>query len=91
MEAFTNTTAIVALAAIGDKPQIATFIMAATYGDFISVMSGATVGEMLAITPAWKNNRTMDTYNVDKPSCSRRVCCHGDLDKYLWTGVVARV
>ena len=40
------------LAELGDKSQIATLIMAAKYGDFMSVMSGATIGEMLAITPA---------------------------------------
>lgn len=40
------------LAELGDKSQIATLIMAAKYGDFVSVMSGATMGEMLAITPA---------------------------------------
>ena len=40
------------LAELGDKSQIATLIMAAKYGDFIRVMSGATIGEMLAITPA---------------------------------------
>lgn len=40
------------VAELGDKSQIATLIMAAKYGDFISVMSGATMGEMLAIMPA---------------------------------------
>ncbi|MCE2871694.1 MAG: TMEM165/GDT1 family protein [Oxalobacteraceae bacterium] len=40
------------VAELGDKSQIATLIMAAKYGDFVSVVSGATVGEMLAIMPA---------------------------------------
>ena len=40
------------LAELGDKSQIATLIMAAKYGSFGSVMAGATVGEMLAISPA---------------------------------------
>ena len=40
------------VAELGDKSQIATLIVAAKYGDFISVMSGATMGEMLAIMPA---------------------------------------
>ena len=40
------------LAELGDKSQIATLIMAATYGSFGSVMAGATLGEMIAISPA---------------------------------------
>ena len=40
------------LAELGDKSQIATLVMATQYGDFISVMAGSTVGEMLAISPA---------------------------------------
>ena len=40
------------LAELGDKSQIATLVMAAKYGDFPLVMAGATLGEMLAISPA---------------------------------------
>ena len=40
------------LAELGDKSQIATLIMAARYGDFPNVLGGATLGEMLAISPA---------------------------------------
>lgn len=40
------------LAELGDKSQVATLVMAAKYGDFGSVMAGATLGEMLAISPA---------------------------------------
>ena len=40
------------LAELGDKSQIATLVMAAKYGDFVPVMAGATMGEMLAIAPA---------------------------------------
>jgi Ca2+/H+ antiporter, TMEM165/GDT1 family len=40
------------LAELGDKSQVATLAMAATYGDFTSVMAGATMGVMLAIAPA---------------------------------------
>ena len=40
------------LAELGDKSQIATLVMAAKYGDFMPVMAGATLGEMLAIAPA---------------------------------------
>ena len=40
------------LAELGDKSQIATLVMATQYGDFISVMAGSTLGEMLAISPA---------------------------------------
>ena len=40
------------LAELGDKSQIATLIMAAKYGSFTSVMAGATLGEMIAISPA---------------------------------------
>lgn len=40
------------LAELGDKSQIATLLMAAKYGDFSLVMAGATLGEMIAISPA---------------------------------------
>lgn len=40
------------LAELGDKSQLATLLMAAKYGDFIHVMAGATLGEMIAISPA---------------------------------------
>jgi putative Ca2+/H+ antiporter (TMEM165/GDT1 family) len=40
------------LAELGDKSQVATLVMAATYGQFVSVMAGATLGVMLAIAPA---------------------------------------
>lgn len=40
------------LAELGDKSQVATLVMAAKYGDFAMVMAGATLGEMLAISPA---------------------------------------
>lgn len=40
------------LAELGDKSQVATLVMAATYGDFGSVMAGATLGGMAAIAPA---------------------------------------
>jgi putative Ca2+/H+ antiporter (TMEM165/GDT1 family) len=40
------------LTELGDKSQIVTLVMAAKYGDFASVMAGATLGEMLAISPA---------------------------------------
>jgi putative Ca2+/H+ antiporter (TMEM165/GDT1 family) len=83
MEAFINTTAVVALDEMGDKRPTA--IIAAKYGDFTSVMSGAKIGEMLAITPAilLENNRAMDTVSVGACSSSMRVCCNGYMDKYL--------
>ena len=40
------------LAELGDKSQIATLLMAAKYREFVQVMSGATLGEMIAIAPA---------------------------------------
>ncbi len=40
------------LAELGDKSQIATLVMAARYGDMVNVLGGATLGEMLAISPA---------------------------------------
>lgn len=40
------------LAELGDKSQLATLVMAATYGSFASVMAGGTLGVMLAIAPA---------------------------------------
>lgn len=40
------------LAELGDKSQLATLVMAATYQDVGMVMCGSTIGEMLAIAPA---------------------------------------
>ncbi len=40
------------LAELGDKSQVATLVMAAKYSDFALVMAGATLGEMIAISPA---------------------------------------
>jgi putative Ca2+/H+ antiporter (TMEM165/GDT1 family) len=40
------------LAELGDKSQLATLVMAAKYQEFNMVLLGATLGEMLAITPA---------------------------------------
>ncbi len=40
------------LAELGDKSQIATLLMAAKYCEFSQVMAGATLGEMIAISPA---------------------------------------
>jgi putative Ca2+/H+ antiporter (TMEM165/GDT1 family) len=40
------------LAELGDKSQAATFVMAAKYQQFIPVMAGSTLGEMMAIVPA---------------------------------------
>lgn len=40
------------LAEMGDKSQAATFVLAAKYQEFVPVMAGATLGEMLAIVPA---------------------------------------
>lgn len=40
------------IAELGDKSQIATLVMAATYQNFEMVMLGSTAGEMLAIVPA---------------------------------------
>ena len=40
------------VAELGDKSQIATLIMAARYGDIGNVLGGATLGEMIAISPA---------------------------------------
>jgi putative Ca2+/H+ antiporter (TMEM165/GDT1 family) len=40
------------LAELGDKSQAATFVMAAKYQQFTSVLAGATIGEMCAIVPA---------------------------------------
>lgn len=40
------------VAELGDKSQIATLVMAARYGDVGHVLAGATLGEMIAISPA---------------------------------------
>lgn len=40
------------LAELGDKSQVATFVMAAKYQQFSTVMAGSVLGEMVAIIPA---------------------------------------
>jgi putative Ca2+/H+ antiporter (TMEM165/GDT1 family) len=50
------------LAELGDKSQLATLVMAATYQDFALVMIGATLGEMLAIAPAVLLGKTTAQY-----------------------------
>lgn len=40
------------VAELGDKSQIATLVMAARYGEIAPVLAGATLGEMIAISPA---------------------------------------
>ena len=52
MEAFFISTGIVALAEIGEKPQIATVALAAQYHAFWTVVAGTTLGMMIANVPA---------------------------------------
>jgi putative Ca2+/H+ antiporter (TMEM165/GDT1 family) len=40
------------LAELGDKSQAATFVLAAKYQNYVAVMAGSTLGEMIAIVPA---------------------------------------
>ncbi len=52
MEAFLTSTAVVALAEMGDKTQIATVALAARFDALIPVVVGTTLGMMLANVPA---------------------------------------
>lgn len=52
MEAVWVSAAIVALAEIGDKTQIATSLLAARFQDIAFVTFGSTMGMMLANVPA---------------------------------------
>jgi putative Ca2+/H+ antiporter (TMEM165/GDT1 family) len=49
---FGTTVLAFFLAEMGDKTQIATVALAARYTDLVSVVSGATIGMMLANVPA---------------------------------------
>ena len=51
MQAFLVSTAVVALAEIGDKTQIATVALAAAYPNLLAVIGGTTCGMLLANTP----------------------------------------
>ncbi len=51
VEAFLVSTGIVALAEMGDKTQIATVMLAARYDAMLSVVTGTTLGMMLANVP----------------------------------------
>ena len=51
MEAFFVSTAVVAVAEIGDKTQIATVALAARFHSVLLVTAGTTVGMLLANVP----------------------------------------
>ena len=51
MDALLSSTALVALAEIGDKTQIATIALGARYGDVLAVTAGTTFGMLLANVP----------------------------------------
>jgi putative Ca2+/H+ antiporter (TMEM165/GDT1 family) len=52
VEALLVSTAIVALAEMGDKTQLATIALAARYDALVSVVMGTTLGMMIANVPA---------------------------------------
>ena len=52
MEALFTSTAVVALAEIGDKTQVATIALGAQYHDVVAVTAGTTLGMMIANVPA---------------------------------------
>lgn len=52
MEAFITSTALVALAEMGDKTQFATAALAARYDALLWVVLGTTIGMMIANVPA---------------------------------------
>ena len=51
MEAFFVSTAVVAIAEIGDKTQIATVALAARFQSLVAVTAGTTAGMLLANVP----------------------------------------
>ncbi len=51
-EAFLASVAVVALAEIGDKTQVATIALGAQYHAVVAVALGTTLGMMIANTPA---------------------------------------
>ena len=51
MEAFFVSTALVAVAEIGDKTQLATVALAARFNSLVLVTAGTTVGMLLVNTP----------------------------------------
>jgi len=51
MDAFWIATGVVALAEMGDKTQIATVMLAAQYNAWFAVVTGTTLGMMLANAP----------------------------------------
>ena len=52
MEALFFSTAVVALAEMGDKTQLATVALAARYESLVAVVLGTTLGMMVANVPA---------------------------------------
>jgi putative Ca2+/H+ antiporter (TMEM165/GDT1 family) len=52
MEAFLVSTSIVALAEMGDEDQLATVALAARYDSLVAVVTGTTLGMMIANVPA---------------------------------------
>ncbi|HZV53552.1 MAG TPA: TMEM165/GDT1 family protein, partial [Rhodocyclaceae bacterium] len=52
MEVFLTSTALVALAEIGDKTQLATVALAARFDALLVVVMGTTIGMMVANVPA---------------------------------------
>ncbi len=55
MESFFLSTAIVALAEMGDKTQLATIALAARYDSLVAVVMGTMLGMMIANVPAVKH------------------------------------
>jgi putative Ca2+/H+ antiporter (TMEM165/GDT1 family) len=51
MEILLSSTAAVAIAEIGDKTQIATVVLAAKYNEMFWVVTGTTLGMMVANVP----------------------------------------
>jgi len=51
LEAFLVSTGVIALAEMGDKTQIATVALAANYDAFAAVVTGTTLGMMIANVP----------------------------------------
>ena len=52
MEALILSSAVVALAEMGDKTQLATVALAARYDSLVTVVLGTTLGMMIANVPA---------------------------------------
>mgnify|MGYP006199852615 CR=1 FL=1 len=73
MEAFLSSTLAVAIAEIGDKTQVATVLLAATYPETWQVILGTTIGMLAANVPVvYAGSWLLERISLD---WARRVAC----------------